>query len=93
MNEQLMLTQKELEDLGFKSNWVSSDELNPAVAWWEFSILNGHIIYNPSTPPYIWYLKTEIGEVANWLHLNIGGMDELISLFHILNIKIEHLFN
>lgn len=93
MRPQLILSQKELEDIGFAGKYETGDELNDACAWWQFPIINGFIIFNPNKPPYCWYLKIEIGEAANWLHLDIAEILELISLFKLLQIKIENLFD
>ena len=90
--DQLLLTQDDLERLGFKGKWFAGDEFNESCSYWQFSILNGYIIFNPNKPPYIWYLKTEIGELSNWLHLDIKTIYDLIDLFRFLGVKIEHLF-
>lgn len=91
MNEQLMLSQDELEYIGFKGKWEAADKLNPSCSWWQIPVVNGFIVYNPNKPPYCWYLKTEIGEAANWIHLDISKESELITILQCFQVNFKYL--
>lgn len=87
--EQLMLTQSELEEIGFKGKWHPGDRLNDPCAYWQIPVTNGFFIYNPNKPPFVWYLKVEIGDAANFIHLNIERLPELILMLQCFQVKFS----
>lgn len=80
MNKQLTLTKKQLRDIGFKRT---------RVAYYEIACLNGVFYCNCNQPIYKWYQKIIIGELANFIHLDISSLPQLFSLLQSFRIKFN----
>ena len=89
---QLKLTDKELDGIGFKECKSEADKMNPAKTYFKIEILNGYFYYNPKEDLYTWYHKTIIGEVANDVHLDITKKPELFILLACFKAEFNIVF-
>ena len=89
MKNQLQLTVKELEDIGFKVIKYNGDEMNVSRKYYKIKTLNGYFYYNPNESVYTWYHKTVIGEVQNDYHLDIQSETELLIVLSAFKVKLE----
>lgn len=94
--EQLQLTHKQFKFIGFsRENMKKKDfrgkDKNEIV--YSVPVINGCIYCNYSEPVNKWYLKVEIGEVANYMLLDITNLSQLqliLSTFRVeYNLLIE----
>lgn len=78
--EQLQLTHKQFKIIGFtrenvKKKDFRGDNKNEIV--YSIPVINGCIYCNYSEPINKWYLKVTIGEVANYMLLDITNLPQL----------------
>lgn len=84
---QLKLKNSELLKIGFEKYKTNSDELNPSRNCFKIETLNGYFYYNPDEKDYVWYHKTIIGDVSNYVHLDITERPELFVLLSCFRAK------
>lgn len=77
---QLKISKGEAIDLGFERKSTIPDEMNPSREYYEIETVNGSFQYNITEKIYVWYHKTVIGKVVNWVSLDINNKAELMSL-------------
>lgn len=86
-HKQLELTPEILLEIGFKEVTYPADESSSERTTFEIDSINGKFIYNPSEPIYKWYHKTEVGEVSNYVHLDIIKAAELFMVLSVFRVK------
>ena len=79
-------TKKQLSRIGFKRELIFS-----RVVYRLNGKCNDSIYYNYSLESnrYKWYYKTNIGEVANSVHLSIDSFSELYAILNIFKFEYE----
>lgn len=84
MEDQLELSQHELEAIGFRGHYAAADDVhpeqNPARVWYSIPVTNAEFIYNVENAPYKWYFRTKVGDAYNSNWLNIQKLPELYML-------------
>jgi hypothetical protein len=92
---QLELSTQELEAIGFIPKYLSADKDDASRVYYTLLVTNGEFIYNKSgefrhsevNAPYKWYLKTAIGDSANYIWLNIERAEELYIVLSCFRVK------
>lgn len=95
MSKQLQLTAHELDAIGFTGKYLPADENEPSRTYYTIPVTNGEFIFNNSgefkhsedNAPYKWYLKTKIGDAANYNWLNIERVEELYMVLSCFRVK------
>lgn len=97
MKQQLELTAKQLQDIGFIGNHSPADENEGARVCYTMSVVNGEFIYNErgeyGDGQYKWYLKTIIGEAANYIWLNVESIEDLYIVLSCFRVKYNLVIN
>lgn len=95
MSKQLELSKDELDAIGFTRTYYPADENETERVSYTVPVVNGQFIYNYSgefkhgenNAPYKWYLKTVIGDAANYIWLNIETVGELYIALSCFRVK------
>lgn len=97
MKKQLELTTKQLEDVGFTGKHYPADENEPTRVCYSLPVVNGEFIYNErgeyGQGAYKWFLKTTIGDAANYSWLDIGCIEELYTLLSCFRVRFKFIMN
>lgn len=99
--KQLELSQQELEAIGFTGKYYPANKDEPARVCYSIPVINGEFIYNKigefksseDNAPYKWYLKTTIGDAANYSWLDIGCIEELYMLLSCFRVRFKFIMN
>lgn len=64
--DQLLLSQHELEHIGFTANYVPAEKEKDTISsvWYTLPVENGEFLYNSETVPYKWYFRSSQEEVS-----------------------------
>lgn len=98
MNKQLILSIEELREMGFSERVypaIQPNEIDPYGSsentLMQIKTLNGCFSYNPNPKDlvYKWYHVTEIGNSANWVHLNIPNLATLELCLRVFKCEFE----
>ena len=89
---QLKLTDRELDGIGFKECKSEADEMNPAKTYFKIKTINGYFYYNQKQDTYTWYHKTIISKVSNDVHLDITKKPELFVLLRCFKAEFNLVF-
>ncbi len=89
--EQLTLTEKQLEEIGFTKKIHPADGFNPEKTTYEIPCLNGCFYYNLDSNICRWYHRTDIGEARNHICLDIAAAPGLFTILQAFRVK-HHFF-
>lgn len=87
--KQLLLSKKELRQIGFKAKRYKGDELNAPSTVYEIPFINGVFYFNTTHSQYKWYQKVCIGDACNYINLYIPNKATLYNLLTIFNVKFN----